>query len=165
MALCVQLSPFTQLSKKKKKKKKTQQKTRSKVDHKSWHILLNRKTSLQINFVNSWSWEDWNQIIASKSRITLLHYFKKNPLSYFESWLSIKPALKTMALIKWFKCILQHPTAHECMISSDVFKKGNVCWQSHNKSPTSLFSLFIYTSALPMGFPPWHSPAQTDDKL
>ncbi len=36
----------------------------------------------------------WNWIIASKSRITFLHYLQKNLLCYNKSWLSRKPALK-----------------------------------------------------------------------
>ncbi len=46
----------------------------------------------------------WNWIIASKSRITFLHYFHKNLLCYNESWLSRKPALKIndVVLIGWY---------------------------------------------------------------
>ncbi len=33
--------------------------------------------------------------VQSLRQITFLHYFQKNPLSYYESWLSRKPALKT----------------------------------------------------------------------
>ena len=54
----------------------------------------------------------WNWIIASKSRITFLHYFHKNLLCYNESWLSRKPALKSQKDMKHNETLAQLDVNH-----------------------------------------------------